>query len=317
MTSFDLAVDPPALPREPAARPFDDIRLARARIVLTYLWGHRRFPDLHRALRFTEMVQLRKLHDRSAALPVLMDKIAAKALASEVLGPEWTIPTAWSGTRLPDDPPFAMPAILKARHGCNQNIVFREAPTRVAWQIARTSSTQWVKRPYGKWLDEWAYRDVPRGLIAEPLVGDGPELPVDYKIYVFGGQATHVQVHLGRGRRHRWILHDRDWQQLIPCGDAPPPPDTLSDMLSAAEALARDVSFLRVDFYEVAGRPLFGEFCLYPGSGLDPFAADWIDFELGTLWANALCALRVDASVRRAPDPVKRGPFRWAQSLNK
>ena len=49
----------------------------------------------------------------------------------------------------------------------------------------------------------------------------------------------------------------------------------------------READFLRVDFYEVDGRPLFGEFCLYPGSGLDPFSADWIDFELGGLWRAA------------------------------
>lgn len=72
--------------------------------------------------------------------------------------------------------------------------------------------------------------------------------------------------------------------------DAPPPPRTLPAMLSAAEALADGMDFVRVDFYEIAGKPLFGEFCLYPGSGLDPFAADWIDLELGELWRRARAA---------------------------
>ena len=38
-------------------------------------------------------------------------------------------------------------------------------------------------------------------------------------------------------------------------------------MIAGAEALARDHDFLRVDFYEVDGRPLFGELTVYPGSG--------------------------------------------------
>ena len=42
---------------------------------------------------------------------------------------------------------------------------------------------------------------------------------------------------------------------------------------------------LRVDFYEVGGQPLFGEFCLFPGSGLDPFDPVSIDERLGALWA--------------------------------
>ena len=146
---------------------------------------------------------------------------------------------------------------------------------------------RWQRSAYGGWLDEWAYRDVPRGLLIEPLLGGSLPLPIDYKIYVFAGVATHVQVHLDRGGRHRWILHDRNWRPLVAHPDRPPAPACLRAMLAAAETLAGSNAFLRVDFYEMDGRPYFGEFCLYPGSGLDPFAADWIDLELGALWLGA------------------------------
>lgn len=266
------------------------LRWAQPRVNLTYLWSHRRLPDLINPRRFTEYVQLRKLFDRSPAQCGLMDKLAAKALACQVLGHEWVIPTIWEGTLLPEAAPFRFPAILKARHGCNQYAVLRETPATRVWQNLQRTSGRWQQKPYGLWLDEWAYLDVPRGLLAEPLLGNGVDLPIDYKIYVFGGRATHVQVHLGRGRKHRWILHDRAWQQLVSAPDRPPPPRALAGMLAAAEALAMGQDFLRVDFYEIGGKPLFGEFCLYPGSGLDPFAADWIDIELGELWRSALAA---------------------------
>lgn len=41
-------------------------------------------------------------------------------------------------------------------------------------------------------LDEWGYRDVLRGILAEPLLGGALPLHIDCKIYVFGGEATHV-----------------------------------------------------------------------------------------------------------------------------
>ncbi len=262
-------------------------RWAQLRVHLTYLWSHRRLPDLREPRRFTELVQLRKLLDRSPLQRLLMDKLAAKALAQRVLGDDWIIPTTWSGQGLPDQPPFPFPAILKARHGCNQYAVLREAPDARRWRELQQTAGRWLQKPYGLWLDEWAYRDIPRGLLAEPLHSNGAKLPIDYKIYVFGGRATHVQVHLGRAGNHRWILHDRHWRQLVPMRDRPPAPRSLAAMLEAAEILAKGQDFLRVDFYEIAGKPLFGEFCLYPGSGLDPFAADWIDFELGDLWRLA------------------------------
>lgn len=256
-------------------------------MLLTYLWRHRRMPDLVAAPRFTEMVQRRKLYDRDPRQVALMDKLAAKHMAAEVLGPEWATATLWQGDNLPAKPAFRTPAILKARHGCNQYAVLRDEPSAREWDALRRRAARWMAGPYGKWLDEWAYEGVPRALIAEPLLGAGPALPLDYKIYVFGGRATHVQVHLARATDHRWILHDRDFRPLIAASDRPCAPRSLSAMLSAAEALAKGYDFLRVDFFEIDGAPRFGEFCLYPGSGLDPFAADWIDRELGGLWHAA------------------------------
>ncbi|OHD00028.1 MAG: hypothetical protein A2885_21060 [Sphingopyxis sp. RIFCSPHIGHO2_01_FULL_65_24] len=262
--------------------------LAAQRVGLLYAWRHGRRIAWDHPARFTELVQLRKLTDRSPIQTQMMDKIAAKRLAGVRLGEEWIVPTLWQGTALPRLIPFPVPAIIKSRHGCNQYRAITALPDCERWQQLRRMARRWQRRPYGRWLDEWAYRDVPRGILAEPLLGGALPLPIDYKIYVFGGIATHVQVHLGRGRRHRWVLHDRSWRQLVRSADEPPPPPSLAAMLEAAETLAGDMTFLRVDFYDIGGRPYFGEYCLYPGSGLDPFAADWIDLELGALWLAAM-----------------------------
>ena len=98
--------------------------------------------------------------------------------------------------------------------------------------------------------------------------------PLDYKIYTFGGRATHVQVHLDRETEHRWMLFDRDWTRVSAptCDPNPVPPQSLAKMLDAAEKLGSGFDFVRCDFYEVAGQPLFGEMTFYPGSGLDKFA---------------------------------------------
>ena len=276
-------------------------------MILAYAWRHQRVPDLVTAPRFTEMVQRRKLHDRDPGQTRLMDKIAAKQMASALLGPEWTTPTLWHGMTLPSSPPFPMPAILKARHGCNQYQVLRSNPSPREWAALRSRSARWMAGPYGQWLDEWAYANVPRGLIVEPLLGDGKTLPLDYKIYVFGGRATHIQVHLDRAGDHRWILHDRSFRPLVATSERLPAPRSLNTMLQAAETLAAGRDFLRVDFFEIDGAPRFGEFCLYPGSGLDRFAHDHIDLELGALWhdarGEAAAALQAPASRQSAIAP--------------
>ena len=66
-----------------------------------------------------------------------------------------------------------------------------------------------------------------------------------------------------------------------------PPPASLPMMIQAAETLGRGFDFVRADFYEVAGKPLFGELTFYPGSGLDRFRPFHFDRLFGERWIEA------------------------------
>ncbi len=252
------------------------------RVALTYLWRHGLWPSLDRPRRFTEWVQWRKLHDRDVALARLTDKSWSKERADGLV-PGIAVPTLWSGIELPADPPAPLPLVVKANHGCNQYRVIR---TEADWAEACRAAPGWLAKTYGGWLDEWHYGAARAFLVIEPFLGgEGAPLPLDYKVYVFGGRAEIVQLHAGRGTRHRWTQFDRDWTALSDHPLPAAPPSKLAEMLDAAERLAAGHDFLRVDFYEVEGRLWFGEFCLFPGSGLDPFHPASLDDRLGACWA--------------------------------
>ncbi|MDT7934272.1 MAG: ATP-grasp fold amidoligase family protein [Sphingomonadaceae bacterium] len=271
--------------------------VARGRIALCYVWRHRRLPNLAAPTRLTELVQLRKLTNRDPRLPALADKVAVKAHVARELGREWVIPLLWSGAELPAQPLIAGPVVVKSRHGCNQTAFVRD-PGR-DWAAARSASARWMRAAYGRWLDEWLYSEIPRGLLIEPLIGGGA-LPIDYKVFVFGGFATHVEVHLDRERNHRWYVHDRGWRPLAADTPAIPRPTRLPAMLSAAEHLAAGFDFARVDFYQPDRQPLFGEISFYPGSGLEPIDPPELDRAWGQLWlaASAKAAAREPSRFR-------------------
>jgi hypothetical protein len=86
------------------------------------------------------------------------------------------------------------------------------------------------------------------------------------------------------------MLFDRSWRRVSVASADPDPvaPASLARMIVAAEVLAKGIDFLRVDLYEVGGRPLFGEMTFYPGSGLDRFDPVALDHELGAHWLRAL-----------------------------
>jgi hypothetical protein len=257
------------------------------RIQLTYWWRHRRRARLEAPLLFTEWVQHRKLHDRDPRLPALADKVRVKGFVAERLGTEWVTPTLWRGQSLPSEPAWDFPYVVKSRHGCGHTVVVHDSTGHVE---AARQSRKWMQCSYGAWLDEWLYGEIERGLLVEPFIGEGIALPVDYKVFVFGGRARFVQVHLGRGEEHRWIVFDPQWRRVSPASDDadPPVPHSLSTMLKAAERLAEGFCFVRADFYEVKGKSRFGELTFYPGSGLERVEPPRLDLLMGLLWSAAL-----------------------------
>ena len=235
--------------------------------------------------RFTELVQWRKLYERDARMPVLTDKLRAKGYVAQVLGDAWVVPTLWQGSALPARPPAPLPLVVKARHGCGQIAFVR---TIGEWHSVRRRAAGWMQQRYGRWLDEWAYAHVARGVLVEPMIGDGVSLPIDYKLFVFGGRAKYIQVHLGRGRDHRWIVCDRSWHCLSsPRGDCPERPACLDALIAGAERLGEGHDAVRVDLYAIDGQPIFGEMTFYPGSGVLPIDPPELDEAMGRAWLAA------------------------------
>lgn len=266
-------------------RPRSDVSFVQMlRVHLAYLWRHRRLLNLRRPSRFTELVQQRKLFDRDARIPQLIDKLGAKRFVAEQLGEAWVTPTLWSGSALPSSVRWQHPFVVKSRHGCNQQRFVRTGLED--WRAIRSATRRWMRRDYGVWLDEHGYRGVARGIIVEAFIGDGAALPIDYKLYVFHGRVAFIQVHLGREDDHRWLIFDRDWRRVssATAEPDPSPPASLERMIEGAEILSRGFDFVRVDLYDAGGRPRFGEMTFYPGSGLDRFDPPELDRVMGALW---------------------------------
>ena len=260
--------------------------LRRLRVQITYLWRHGRFADVTNPRLLTEHIQWRKLYGHDPRYPPLADKLCVKDHVATRLGKHWLVPTLWRGTVLPTHPAWAMPFVVKSRHGCGHFIVVR---TMADYRTARRRSVRWMRTTYGVWLDEWLYRHIPRGLLVEAYIGEADRLPIDYKLFVFGGRVRFVQVHLDRATRHRWIVFDMAWHRVSPAtADLDPPrPATLGRMIAAAEALGENFDFVRADFYEVAGQALFGELTFYPGSGLEPVDPPALNAAMGEYWSQA------------------------------
>jgi len=239
-----------------------------------------RRPNLFSPQTFTEWVQHRKVFDRDPRLPLRADKVLVKDFVASKIGAEHVIPTLWHGTQLPprEQRPWPRPFVLKANHASGWNHFVR-SECEHDWDRIEQSADEWMASTYGVYDGEWLYSRIAPQLLVEPFIGRAGVLPIDYKFWVFRGQVRCVQVDFAREREHehRRVMLDADWRQLsvrhgYPLAECPVDrPASLERMKAFAELLAEDFSFARVDFYEIAGRPLFGEMTFYPASGYKCF----------------------------------------------
>ena len=113
---------------------------------------------------------------------------------------------------------------------------------------------------------------------------------------MFNGRVAFILVTMGRFavRSHSFV--DRHWQEMdvtfaYSARKCPvPPPPHLAQMIEAAEALGREVDFVRADFYDTAEKLVFGELTATPGCGLDNFEPRSFDGVLGSLWRRSKAA---------------------------
>jgi len=273
-------------------------RIALARLLPPSLYVSRMYRkktgerlNLNNPLKFNEKLQWLKLNYRNPILMRMADKYEAKKVVRERLGSDRSVPTAAifdspDQIRL-DDLPDAL--ALKATHGSGWNIISRDK-SELDEDEVQSYFRFWLGKSYYRYSKEWAYKYVRPRVICEPLLKDEHgDLPLDYKIFCFGGQARFVQVDFDRFTNHTRSFYDLDWNKLdfsfgYPMSDKKVSrPVPLEKMVKMAEKIASGLPFLRVDFFVHQDHPYVGELTFYPENGLGKFTDEAWNLKLGDL----------------------------------
>lgn len=254
-------------------------------------FGH--YPNIVVPATFSEKIQKSKIFNRDPRIPIRQDKVLVKSHVTEKLGAEYVIPTLWHGTELPpkNQRNWPIPYVVKANHGCGWNIFVR-SENECNWDEIEKKCADWMTQVYGRTFGEWLYGQIKPQLLVEPYISAVAVLPVDYKLWVFSGKVALIQVVSDRGTSEiAQAFYDINWVRQPFTGKAingvssyAPPPNSMAKMVEAAETLAEDFSFVRVDFYEVNNQPIFGEMTFYPASGFSPFEPIIYDKHVGAFW---------------------------------
>jgi hypothetical protein len=252
--------------------------------------------NLKKPLTFCEKLQWLKLYDRRSFYHRMVDKIEAKKIVAQIIGYQAVIPTLAVWENIDDIDIADLPScfVLKTTTGGGNNgvVICRDKST-FDLSAAKEKLKQASKVDIYKTLKEWVYKDIkPRFFAEQFVVNEGQEDLIDYKLFCFGGEPKYIQVIKNRRIKETIDFFDLNWQHqsfiglnplAVQSEDVIARPQNLDIMISYARKLSENIPFLRVDFYNIDGRVLFGETTFYPASGFGRFNPSEWDVRLGNL----------------------------------
>ena len=263
----------------------------RLYLELMYWRTFGRVPDLGNPLRYTEKLQWLKLHDRNPLYHKLVDKAAVKPYVAAIIGEEHMVPTlgVWDSPAEIDWDALPDRFVLKCTHDSGSTIICRDKASFDRDAACRRLIAG-LRKDYYKPMREWAYKGVKPRVIAERYLEGEIN---DYKFFCFGGVPGFLYVASDRfnaDEETKFDFFDMEWNHLDirnghPNAAVPPErPACFEEMKRLAAELSKGIPQVRVDFYEVDGKALFGEYTFYHMGGFVPFDPDSADFMMGEMF---------------------------------
>lgn len=170
--------------------------------------------------------------------------------------------------------------ILKTNNGCGTNFIVKDKSLlNIKSTIKKLNRLLYV--PYGYSSAQLHYTRIKPCIIAEELLENKDNYSsslVDYKIWCFHGVPEVIWVAYNRSNSGvDMSIYDLNWEKhpeyLISSDHFRyndrniPKPKSLEKMIEIAKVLSKDFPQVRVDFYDISGKPYFGEMTFTTGFG--------------------------------------------------
>lgn len=248
--------------------------------------------NLANPVEFNEKIQWLKVYYKPSILNQLVDKYAVRSFVAGRIGEKYLNELYQVYYRAKDVDFDELPEqfVIKGAHGFNFNLIVPDK-SKLNRRRAAYLMRKWMSRnQYYRGGLEWAYKDVKPKLIAEAFLNElGRSTISDYKFYCFDGNVKFLQLDLERESNHQKLFYDKEWKKLpftkgtgeLSSATADKP-QKFEEMVSLAEKLAKGFPFVRVDFYNLQGRIIFGEMTFYPGDGRQEFKPDRFNEVIGS-----------------------------------
>ena len=175
--------------------------------------------------------------------------------------------------------------------GGNSVLIIKDKSTMDVKNVVQTLNA-YLKIPTGYMYAESHYNRIkPRLFVEKFMESDSDsESLVDYKFNCFDGKVYSVFLCSDRdlGKSVHYSVYDLEWNLYPEKMKAEyathkvfDKPSSLDLMIQYSSILSKGIPYVRVDWYEVNGKPIFGEMTFTPAGGFQQFYSEEYRNELG------------------------------------
>ena len=249
--------------------------------------------NLENPVKYNDKIQWLKLYWRDPLATKCADKYKVREFISETIGDEYLneLIAVYDSVDEIDIQALPQSFVLKGTHGSGYNIICKDKD-KMNWKKEFKKMRRWLRLSYYLEEREWVYKDIKPRIICERYMEEtNAEDLRDYKIFCFNGEPKLIQVDANRFNDHKRNYYDLDWNLLDISIDVPSdtetiihPPERLSEMIVLSKVLSKKFPHVRVDFYEVDQKIIFGELTFFHSSGFGQFHPAEYEIE----WGNYL-----------------------------
>lgn len=267
-------------------------------VSLFYWAATGRYLNLKNPETYNEKLNWLKIHGNYAQYSHLADKLAVRNHVESVLGPGYLFPLlkAWRSADEIDFDCLPNEFVMKCNHDSGSVKIILDKASLSAEQIND------IREYYKKRLSEdffyagreYSYKYITPFVIVEKLMypeGGTTDGINDYKFFCFNGEPKLLLLCSGRDTEkhfHYEDYFDMDWNRLpirngwTESPVCPPKPACFEELKMMAAKLSKGIPQVRMDFYEIDGKPYFGEYTFFNGGGFELFQPEEWEKKLGS-----------------------------------
>ncbi len=179
--------------------------------------------------------------------------------------------------------------VLKTNNGCGTILIVEDKSTLNKKSTIKQLN-RWLSIPYGYSAAQLHYTRIKPCLIAEELLENKDSFSsslIDYKVWCFHGNPEVILVIFNRSiNGFDLSLYDLNWNNKSEfllssehyrySDKEIPKPESLDKMIEIAKVLSKDIPQVRIDFYDINGKPYIGEMTFTTGFGY--FTKEYYDY---------------------------------------